>query len=82
VEVVEQNDAVLFEPVTNAEPQLRRKTTDRCCQMRHDDRIDSVGDGVSGKHEDRHRTCLDHGKVMGPFNDLHRQLRRQCLHVR
>ena len=51
VEVVERDDAVLFEPIAETESQLRRQSADRCCQMGHDDCIDAVGDGVAGEDE-------------------------------
>jgi hypothetical protein len=51
VEVIERNDAVSFESVTNTESQLRRETADSSCQMCHDDCVDAVGNGVACKDE-------------------------------
>ena len=51
MEVVERDDAVLSEPIADAESQLRRQSADRRCQMRNDDRVDAVGDGVACEDE-------------------------------
>ena len=72
VEVVERNDAVLFEPITKAQPQFRRQPADRRCQTGHDDGVDTVGDGVAC--EDQNRTISapsDIGKPdLAPFHWL------------
>ena len=51
MKVVERNDAVLFEPIAEAQSQFRRQPADRRCQTGHDDSVNTVGNGIACEDE-------------------------------
>ena len=51
MEVVERNDAILFEPIAGPQSKFRGQPSNCRCQIGHDDCVDTVGDGVACEDE-------------------------------